>query len=214
MAEIIKEVFKEGNTISFTQMNDVHNDLSTSNVESVNLSSGWVSYEHIDATSPITSIYSYSNPTKTDVTYTNTTYAVVSQGGNDCEITDIINMEQGEILRVSGNALVAEVSPNDAQNHYYAFRLVITYTDAGGGTIVSPSFGYSTHALTRNPTESTTFSSDEVNFQTVQFSHIYHNTVSGRVINNIKLEVCLQPNTGANSIDIRRHSIQAIQERR
>jgi len=128
MSQLTKEIFEEGETVSAGQLNQINTDLSNDNVNDDNTAPGWITKRHIDPAIAINSLYDYSNDTTTTTSYNNTAYQVISQGGNNCEITNNFTLNANETLRLQACGMISTNimgTYGDGPQNYFAFRILI-----------------------------------------------------------------------------------------
>ena len=207
MSIILKKKFKEGEVVDVADINQVHADLNTDNVDDENTSPGWVTYKHIDPATQINTFHSYENETQALTPYSNTIYQTLNDGvSGACEITTPISLQTDETLRLSAEGVIGTVftDRDEGEKNYFAFRILIN------GTTTAGECGYSLTGRSRI-TQAAGGVMDDIQWRTFQFSHLYIPVVP-TTVNTIELQIKL--NHGTNVVNIERHSLRAIHVRK
>ena len=220
MAEVEKTHFVQGTVPTAAQLNAAYTSLVTqaSSVDDTNTASSWMTLDHMNTTANQCNILeSYSNPTTSTHTISSTSYVTISIGGAPAEInfTNFFPVNY-ESTRWAASGLVRSVTVEDdvGNNNYYAFRLLLTYSDNAGAptTQVIGEWGYS--LTTRSLVTSVNSGiADEIQFQTFQFSAVRRYNGATGVREYQKLELQAKVNLNTNSVSIGRHQLFAISGR-
>jgi hypothetical protein len=214
------------------QLNEVYNDLAvaTAAIDEDNGGSNWLTYAHLTdpaLNEPINKLYfaAYNGPTA--VNYNSTVFqSMVSNTGTITEVNLDYFPNETEVLRLHMSGLVGVptvnvdydfVGTNLGKPNYYAFRIMVTYSDSGGPdqNFIAGYWGYSftTNGLNRYDTTSAP-TGPSINWQTFQASTIvkYKGTTGVRQYKKAILQVAVFDNS--NTLSVVRQSLQAVRARK
>jgi len=210
-----------------SQLNGPYNDLATASasIDTDNVASGAITFNHLDAN--FNALYQYEDSNSTNLTAINSTsYVTLDRGGTPTEITfgpGGLPIPQYQPLRISGTGLVTNTSivtiwdfvNGNGKPNLYAFQLLISYNISGGATqtVSAGEWGYSfgtASSTDRYSTLNTNLPSCSIPicYQTFQFETVYRPSVANFNIEKIELQAKVYDNT--NTLRISRNAIHAI----
>ena len=211
------------------ELNATHDSLATvsADMDSDNASPGWITRKHFDTGSQCNQVFTFKDTATTQFTTTSTSYIPV-----DNTTPSVCNLDYqpqtNEVLRVSASGMVGDIlctqnyshsePTTTAGNHnYYAFELLLSYSDSGGPTLTQSlgEWGYSFTTSSRDRYERASTplvqsSSVALAWQTFQFSTFirYDGDPNIRTYESITLR-CKVYNAG-NVLAVERNNILAV----
>ncbi len=219
MSTVSKKHFANGDAATAAELNSPYDDLETASsaIDDGNTASSWMTIKHIDnSTNQCNRLDKYSNNTNSPVAYNNTAYVTINQGGADAVIIYTGFFPQNaETTRFSASGLVPSITLNSdlGLSNYYAFRMLLTYSDGGGPdqTLTLQEWGYSFSPRSRITNDSTGVgSSGNIQYQTFQFSTLlrHDGPTDNREYKKVELQVKVQD--AGNTVNITRHQLFSI----
>jgi hypothetical protein len=224
MANVKKTHYQQGTVPTAAELNAPYDDLATASasVAEDNTASSWATVKHFNTTAQqCNRLYDYAYDGIGVDTINSATYVTVNVvTASEIDLTGFFP-DQYEATRYAASGLVRSVSvagPNSQDVgalNYYAFRLLLTYSDGGGAdaTTTIGEWGYSLTPRSR-VTDLSSGTESEIQFQTFQFSTVrrYDGATGNRQYKKLELQVKL--NNNLNSVSISRNQIFAISARR
>lgn len=215
-----KEHYQQGTVPKAADLNQPYDDLATesASVDSDNTASGWATISHFDLSAQqCNRLYDFSYDGVGVDTIGVATYTTVNvTSAAEIDLTGFFP-DQYEATRFCASGLVRGTTiatDLDAAN-YYAFRLLLTYSD-GGGSDVTTTIGEWGYSLTARSlvTDLASGTAESIKYQTFQFSAVrrYDGATGNRQYK--KLELQCKVNDATNSVDVSRHQIFVVSGRR
>ncbi len=216
-----KKKFVNGEVASASDLNQSYDDLETasSSVDDSNTASSWMTMAHIEnATKQCNRFDSYKNDANVTTNFNNTSYVTIAPGGMPAEIGYTgFQPQQYEATRFCASGLVSIITAavELGLSNYYAFRLLLTYSDNGGpaSTLTLGEWGYSFTPRARVTIRTTGTTAGDIQYQTFQFSTVHRNDQATGVRQYLKVELQVKVNDNANSVGVTRHQIFSISGR-
>lgn len=224
MSTVSKTHYQQGNAPTASELNQPYDDLATESatVDETNTASNWATLKHFDTTAQqCNRLYDYTYVGSGIDTINSTSYVTINVSSlSEIDLTGFFP-DANEATRwcasglIRGTVVAGPNSQDLGALNYYAFRLLLTYSDGGGpdATTTIGEWGYSFTDRSR-VTDQTSGTGDKIQFQTFQFSAVrrFDGTTGNRQYK--KLELQAKVNNGSNSISVSRNQIFAISARR
>lgn len=210
-----------------SELNSTYDSLVTASgtIDTDNTATGWMTLKHINpVANRFNKLYYFEDDTTTEESINSSSWVTLTSTEGDCEVVLDYQPEQYEVLRIQASGLVSaseavndydHVGTDTGKPNYYAFRLLLTYTDGSGSHTTSiGEWGYSftTSGLDRNETTLGTVpnSSTPICWQTFQFStlYIYNGAPSTTTLDKIELQASVFDT--ANTLAITRRSLTVV----
>ena len=208
---IAKKHYTQGEVPTATELNAPYDDLATASasVEADNTASNWATIKHFDTSAnQCNRLYDFSYTGTSVHTINSTTYTTI----NVVSLSEInfsgFFPDADEATRFVASGLVRDttVGADEGSSNYYAFRLLLTYSDNGGADVTTTigEWGYSLTARAL-VTDQSGGIANEIQYQTFQFSAVrrYDGTTGVREYKKIELQC--KVNNALNSVDISRN---------
>ena len=231
MSIINNEHFAAEETPDAAGLNFPHTEVQSGSITNKNTAAAWCSKDHLAAVSS-NALYQDAFDGTTVVNYSNTTW-VTLQNSTMREINLNYFPSKNEILRVHGSGMVAildgaaddetgitdygAIVGDEGKSNYYAFRILLTYSDAGAPNVTEAVAiaGYSFTEATRvRYSPSGIPAAHGIQWQCFAFSNIVHYPSAPGIREYKKVELQVRLFDGSNILGIERNQIQAIRAKR